>query len=65
MLSGFWMLVRTNDGFTGLDGIDLWSMKEKESKMFKPATYDAGTEHNNKRSPYLVAKEGSQRGAPR
>ena len=61
MLSVVWMLVRTNDGFSGLDGIDLWNMKEKESKTIELASYDAGTERNNERSPYLVAKEGSER----
>jgi hypothetical protein len=61
LLSGFWMLVRTNDGFTGLDSINLWNLKEKEKIALEIDGYDAGTERNNERSPFLVAKEGSQR----
>jgi hypothetical protein len=59
MLSAFWMLVRTNDGFTGLDAIDLWNINDE--KTIELGAYDAGTERNNEKAPFLVAKMGSNR----
>eukprot|EP00919_Chromeraceae_sp_WS-2016_P047362 GHVR01112229.1.p1 GENE.GHVR01112229.1~~GHVR01112229.1.p1 ORF type:complete len:233 (+),score=25.83 GHVR01112229.1:176-874(+) len=40
------MLVNTNDGFTGLNTIDISSLAVDESMSFMPNTYDAGTEKN-------------------
>jgi hypothetical protein len=60
MLSGGWMLVMTNDGFTGIDGLDLRQIGASGRTMDLNA-YDAGTERNNERSPFLIAKMGTER----
>jgi hypothetical protein len=59
MISGCFMLVMTNDGFTGINGIDAYHLR-------RPVTmdlyaYDAGTERNNERAPYLIAMQGTER----
>ena len=59
MVSGAWMLVMTNDGFTGVQNVDAYALT-------RPVTmdlyaYDAGTERNSERGQYLVALEGSDR----
>ena len=47
-LSIVWMLVRTNDAFSGLDGVKL----DKEQTIEVNA-YDAGTEMNNERAAFI------------
>jgi hypothetical protein len=59
MISGVFMLVMTNDGFTGINGI-------KALGLTHPMTmdlyaYDAGTEKNNERADYLIAMRGTAR----
>lgn len=43
-LSVMSMLIRTNDGFTGLNATDISNMAVDSSKMFYAPTWDAGTE---------------------
>jgi hypothetical protein len=60
-LSMIWMLVRSNDAFTGLDSLKLEPAKGKKGKHPKtPKTrtllvnaYDAGTEKNNEDPAYI------------
>lgn len=59
MLSGAWMLVMTNDGFTGIDGVDAYAMAGPTTMDLM--AYEAGTERNNERAPYLVARMGTDR----
>lgn len=59
MLSGAWMLVMTNDGFTGVNGVDAYAMTAPMTMDLM--AYEAGTERNNERAPYLVAKMGTDR----
>ena len=47
-LSMVWMLVRTNDGFAGLDSITLDGDKDMEV-----IAYDAGTEKNNEKGDFI------------
>lgn len=61
MLSAVWMLARTNDGFSGIEAVNLWNMKDKEPMTMELAGWDAGSERNNEQSKYLVAKMGTER----
>ena len=61
LLSGATMLVHTNDGFTGLDDVNLMTMTAP--RAFEVIGYDAGTEKNNETDKYLVARMGSERDA--
>jgi len=59
LLSVIAMLVLTNDGFAGLDSLNVY-------ELTKPTTidlyaYDAGSEKNNERSAYLIAMGGGER----
>lgn len=47
-LSAIGMLVNTNDGFTGLDSVDVDAMKVGDQQHFRLNAYDAGTEANTK-----------------
>ena len=59
MISGAWMLVMTNDGFTGVSGVDAYDLSQPRTMDLY--AYDAGTERNNERAPYLVAMQGTER----
>jgi hypothetical protein len=59
LLSIAWMLGRTNDGFTGANAIDLTKLTDKKS--WDLMAYDAGTENNNEKKPYLIAMMGTDR----
>lgn len=59
MLSGAWMLVMTNDGFTGVSGVDAYGMTGPMTMELM--AYEAGTERNNEREPYLVSMMGTDR----
>jgi hypothetical protein len=59
MLSGIWMLVMTNDGFTGISDVNAYALTRPMSMdLF---AWDAGTERNNERGDYLIAMEGTDR----
>ena len=51
-LSMVWMLVRTNDGFTGLDTYRLAGRKGRTRTLLLRA-YDGGTENNNQSCAYI------------
>lgn len=57
MVSGAWMLSMTNDGFTGLGGVDAYNLRKPMTMTV--GAYDAGSEKNNERKPYLVAFMGT------
>ncbi len=59
MITGLMMVVQTNDGFTGVTGVNAY-------RMTAPVTmdlyaYDAGTERNNELAPYLIVLGGLER----
>ncbi len=56
MITGLAMVVQTNDGFTGVTGVDAYRMTAPVSMdLF---AYDAGTERNNELAPYLIIQGG-------
>ena len=59
MLSGAFMLVMTNDGFTGINGDNVYDLRE--AKTIDLMAYDAGTEKNNEKKDYLIAMMGTGR----
>lgn len=59
MISGGWMLSMTNDGFSGLSGVNAYELRS--SRTIDVMAYDAGSERNNERRPYLVAMMGIAR----
>ena len=59
MVSGAWMLSMTNDGFTGINGINAYAMRGPQT--IDVMAHDAGSEKNNERRPYLVALMGIAR----
>ena len=58
MISGVWMLGMTNDGFTGLSGVNAYELDGP--RTMDVMAMDAGSERNNERRPYLVALMGTQ-----
>lgn len=60
-LSMMWMLVRSNDAFSGLDSLQVHSLASKHGKKKGSAknrtllvnAYDAGTEKNNEQAAYI------------
>jgi hypothetical protein len=59
LISGAFMLVMTNDGFTGLNGVNAFNLTRPMTMDLY--AYDAGTEKNNERGDYLIAMEGTGR----
>lgn len=59
MISGAWMLGMTNDGFTGISGVNAYEMKEPMSMELM--AMEAGTEKNNEKKDYLIAMMGTER----
>ena len=59
MISGAWMLSMTNDGFTGVSGVNAYAMRGPQ--VIHVMAHDAGSEKNNERRPYLVALMGIAR----
>ncbi len=56
VIDGVWMLGNTNDGFSGITGVDAYDLK-------KPMTievrgYDAGSEKNNEKKGFMPALGG-------
>ncbi|HEY3265834.1 MAG TPA: spondin domain-containing protein, partial [Armatimonadota bacterium] len=58
LLSAMWMLGRTNDGFAGLDSIDLAAAAGTSIDV---VGLDAGTENNNEKAAYMAALGGHLR----
>jgi hypothetical protein len=59
MLSGVWMLVMTNDGFTGINAINAYELTQP--RTLELMAYDAGTEKNNEKKSHLIAMMGAER----
>jgi hypothetical protein len=59
LISGIFMLVMTNDGFTGVSGVDAYRLTRPQT--IDLMAWDAGTERNNERGDYLIAMEGTER----
>jgi hypothetical protein len=59
MISGAAMLVMTNDGFTGVNGVNAY--EQREAKRMDLMAYDAGTEKNNEKKSHLIAMMGTER----
>ncbi len=59
MVSGAWMLSMTNDGFTGISGVNAYAMRSPQT--INVMAHDAGSEKNNERRAYLVALMGIAR----
>ena len=59
MVSGAWMLSHTNDGFTGITGINAYDMRGPQT--INVGALDAGSEKNNERRAYLVGLMGIAR----
>lgn len=61
LFSAVWMLVRTNDGFSGINAVNLFQFGRNESRVYETPSFDAGTEINNELNPFLIAREGTNR----
>ena len=59
MVSGASMLVMTNDGFTGVNGLNAYELSSP--RRIEAMAYDAGTEKNNERKSALIAMMGTDR----
>jgi hypothetical protein len=59
MVSGAWMLSMTNDGFTGISGVNAYELRQP--RTIDLTAHDAGSERNNERRGFLVALMGIQR----
>jgi hypothetical protein len=57
LISAAWMLGQTNDGFTGFNAVDV----SKGPQTIEVYAWDAGTEKNNEKKPYLIALMGTDR----
>ena len=56
LIDGVWMLGNTNDGFSGISGIDAYSLTAPMT--ISPRGYDAGSEKNNEKKGHLGALGG-------
>lgn len=59
MISGAFMLGMTNDGFTGISGVNAYEMTE--AKTMDLMAWEAGTERNNETKAHLIALMGTER----
>jgi hypothetical protein len=59
LITGAFMLVMTNDGFSGIRAIDAYALDEPLTVELY--AWDAGTENNNERGEFLIAMEGTER----
>jgi hypothetical protein len=58
MISDAWMLGMTNDGFSGISGVNAYELSGPHT--MNVMAMDAGSEKNNERRPYLVALMGTR-----
>jgi hypothetical protein len=56
LIDGVWMLGNTNDGFSGISGIDAYNLTAPMT--ISPRGYDAGSEKNSEKKGYLGALGG-------
>jgi hypothetical protein len=59
MLSGAFMLVMTNDGFSGINAVNVFELNAPH--VMELMAYDAGTEKNNETKDHLIAMMGTGR----
>jgi hypothetical protein len=59
LITGAFMLVMTNDGFSGIRSVDAYALEEPMTVELY--AWDAGTENNNERGNFLIAMEGTER----
>jgi Spondin_N len=59
MISGAFMLVMTNDGFTGVNGLNVYEMTGP--KTIDLMAWEAGTEKNNEKKAFMVSFMGAER----
>jgi hypothetical protein len=59
MISGAFMLVMTNDGFSGINAVNAYELTGPRSMDL--VAYDAGTERNNEKKSSLIAMMGTER----
>jgi hypothetical protein len=59
LITGLFMIVQTNDGFSGVTNVDAYRMTAPVSMDLY--AYDAGTERNNELAPYLIIQGGLER----
>ena len=62
LIDGVWMLGNTNDGFSGISGIDAYNLTAPMT--IAPRGYDAGSEKNNEKKGYLGALGGGNERDP-
>lgn len=62
LIDGLWMLGNTNDGFSGVSGVDAYDLKAPMT--IAPRGYDAGSEKNNEKKGYLGALGGGNERDP-
>ncbi len=58
LVSGVWMLGRTNDGFAGITNFNAWDLEDGESITIDVMGWDAGSEVNNEESEFMPALGG-------
>jgi hypothetical protein len=59
LISGAFMLVMTNDGFSGINAVNAYELTGPKSMDLM--AYDAGTEKNNEKKSHLIAMMGTAR----
>ena len=62
LIDGVWMLGNTNDGFSGISGVDAYALTAPIT--ISPRGYDAGSEKNNEKKGYLGALGGGNERDP-
>ena len=62
LIDGVWMLGNTNDGFSGISGIDAYALTAPMT--ISPRGYDAGSEKNNEKKGFLGALGGGNERDP-
>lgn len=62
LVDGVWMLGMTNDGFSGISGVDGWDLDAPLTLEVR--AYDAGSEVNNEKKGYLGALGGGNERDP-
>jgi hypothetical protein len=62
LIDGVWMLGNTNDGFSGISGIDAYTLTAPMT--ISPRGYDAGSEKNSEKKGYLGALVGGNKRDP-
>ena len=62
VIDGVWMLGNTNDGFSGISGVDAWALTEP--LVVEVRGYDAGSEINSEKKGFIGALGGGNERDP-